>query len=528
MTQYLQRRLVAYFALLIGLGAALFPFSSSANVRDEIEWDEPVAMAHELHSSWFPEIDADQVGTVRLTWEATLVPGEQRGEQIVNEKSAVMISQLRGAGWSKPADIQMTAGNGKSAGRPTIVNDGEWAHILFNRDLPSGPVRLWYMRAPLTSDLTNAHSWSEPRALSTAQGYYAQLVVLPGGELVAVYNQVASVQVNPDKINVTSVYARRSTDRGKTWGAPVRVSDTTERVARTSVALSPDRATLIAIWDEGYDNVTGRGQSAGVGTATSTDGGRTWHSHQAIRSPLGPIEQGFVAFGAAGPLLAYRSTVSDQLLYRSGNRSGREWGEERPIPDVVLRRFTTQHHFDRFSVAADAAGRLLLAYVGQDASAPKGLAVWVVTYADGRWSPPQRVAAPDGLPEYPRLTVALGNQLHLVFFLRDGSVSDDPQRHYTLWSVAGRSDAPAIAPVPLPTKAPERPVVTRATVSAARLQTPVPAPTPHPPLAATAETPTPQSMVTDPAVRIVQLTAAALLALFALGVLRRVLSLLRA
>jgi hypothetical protein len=70
-----------------------------------------------------------------------------------------------------------------------------------------------------------------------------------------------------------------------------------------------------------------------------------------------------------------------------------------------------------------------------------------MTYAEDTWSAPQAVASPPGFPEYPRLTVTRGNQVHLAFFVRDQNFVDSGD--YVIWTVNGSTPA---APSTLPSR----------------------------------------------------------------------------
>lgn len=501
--------------LLLGAACPAAPSAASAPPR----WDPPVAIAPDLPSSWFPDVQTDESGTTRLVWGANLVGGID--ESVHALTGAVMYAQLGPSGWTAPRDLQvMDAG---IANRPLITTDGTYAHLLF-RTGSLGAVRLFYARAPLTADLADARSWSEPRPFSDREAYYAQIAVLADGALVALYNDTfvaaAGMPATPTArpappagtpeaaTRQTVVFMRRSTDHGATWSFPARISQTPERVSRITLAGSPDGKRLVAAWDEGFDNLTGHGQPVGVGTTQSTDGGVTWEPQQEIRSPLGGIEQATIAFGDGGVLLAYRSSVQDLLLYRTRDAGAGRWSEERPIPGASARPYTGTLNFDKLALAADGDGRLLLAYVGADATAPKGLAVMVTTFAAGQWSPAARVAAPDGYPEYPRLSVVLGNRPQLVYFVRDKQFE---LGHYTIFAVSGQSDARARAPVaPPPVAVATRAVPTRA-VPAIQLAPPRAIPTAVAPLQpGDAPLRTPQAEVAGPALGTLYATLLAL------------------
>jgi hypothetical protein len=145
--------------------------------------------------------------------------------------------------------------------------------------------------------------------------------------------------------------------------------------------------------------------------------------------------------------------------------------------------------------------------------------VLVATFAGGEWAPPQRIAAPDGYPEYPRIAVALGNRLQVAYFVRDKQFEIG---HYVLYTVAGESDARAIAPVVLPPAPPIAPAAPTVAIPAVHLN-PVPtipvAPAPLPP--GNNRLWAPQAEVNEPAQRALWVT------LLALGVIVALVGLLR-
>jgi hypothetical protein len=144
----------------------------------------------------------------------------------------------------------------------------------------------------------------------------------------------------------------------------------------------------------------------------------------------GDLEQSVVAINASIAVLVCRSTRTDALLYRLSHDGGRNWTDATSISQASARPYVDKHNFDKLSLAFDSDGRLWLAYIGTDASAPNGLSVMVASFAAGAWEEPEVVASPVGFPEYPRLSVALGNQLNIVYFVRD---KEFDVGHYTLW-----------------------------------------------------------------------------------------------
>jgi BNR repeat-like domain len=456
------RSLLAAIALLaLGLSQAQLEVTSAQ--APSVTWSDARPIGEDLPSSWFPEIQADDYGTVRLVWESV----RDSSDPSVGEANggAIMLSELRDGEWTEPSDIYVK--DVLNAARPILASDEEYLHLISRSPRPEGRITiqtlsaLYYMRAPLTSDATDARSWSTPVRLTSGPAYWAQIQTLENGRVVVVYNQIIDSVTNQNGnptagLSKTALFSRVSEDYGATWGQPTRISYTTNRVARSSLVVSPVDGTLILAWDEGYDNLTGQGTAAGIFTATSTTGGSSWLVGGRLDPPQ--PDQRLVTFAARGSvesstlvatgqtaMLVYRSTAEDVLLYRLSGDQGHSWSEEETIPGAHAREYLTPHNFDRLALAADAEGRIILAFVGQDPNTESGLSVQAMTFEDGVWSSPWIVAAPTGYPEYPRLAVSGGNQVNMTFFVRDQAFVEHGQ--YIIWTVSGTTSAPRVEPL---------------------------------------------------------------------------------
>jgi hypothetical protein len=289
-----------------------------------------------------------------------------------------------------------------------------------------------------------------------------------------------------------ALFARRSVDRGQTWGFAERLSDSADRTARSSLIVAPDGKTLLLAWDQGYDVLTGGGDPRGLSFLASRDGGATWRPPHTFD---GEYDQSVLATNGTTSILVYRSATSDELFYRRSEDLGETWSSQVTIPGATARPYNSKHHFDKLSLAVDGDGQILLSYVGQHPDIPEQLSVMVTTYFAGDWSTPQIVASPDGLPEYPRISVGLGNQVHLVYFVRDGNES--AEQRYTLWGASATSTARAVTARPYQVVSVVTPDVTPAFVA-----TPVPRPTvpaaPSPVPHGIVRTESPQTIVVQP------------------------------
>jgi hypothetical protein len=432
---------------------------ATAAENEQVTWGEPVILTSTESRAWFPEIDAGVDGTVRVVWEQ----GLDRPDLTLSDAggAGVMMSTFEGAGWSASTDIYVK--DPYNAGRPIVASDERYLYLLgrsfrsesdtYDQIMRLGGV--YFTRAPLTQGVTNAQSWNQPVQISRSSAYWASIAVLPRGNLVVIYNEVVEYPASSGLKAQTILMSRHSSDYGATWGHPVRVSIPGSPAVRSSIASTGGDASVVACWDEGYDNLTGARGRRALYTAVSEDGGRSWShvarveandppSSRVSFSARGRTEQCAVASNGETTLLVYRSTMRNVLLYRTSTDGGLTWSEEELVPEATARPFLGEHHFDKLGLAVDADGRFLLSYVGQAGSSASGLAVMMSSFHDGQWSRPQVVAEHDGYPEYPRIAVANGNEVAMTYFVRDEQFGEESA--ITLWVVTGESPAASLPP----------------------------------------------------------------------------------
>jgi hypothetical protein len=182
-----------------------------------------------------------------------------------------------------------------------------------------------------------------------AQTIGNQIVVLPNGDLVMLFNLIRNVG-SPQNRGFTAA-VMRSTDKGDTWSGPIRidrmitdgVTDPADgHAVRTGdlipqIAVDDNSGALYVVWQD--DRFTGEEQ---IAFSRSTNGGRTWSATRRI-STVGGVNQAFTAT----PRVASNGTVAvqyydfrfdnpattpplttDTWLLRSTN-GGASWTEER-------------------------------------------------------------------------------------------------------------------------------------------------------------------------------------------------------
>jgi hypothetical protein len=133
-----------------------------------------------------------------------------------------------------------------------------------------------------------------------AQTIGNQIVVLPNGDLVMLFNLIRNVGAKRNRGFTAAVM--RSTDKGETWSAPIEidrmitdgVTDPADgHAVRTGdlipqIAVDDNSGAVYLVWQD--DRFTGQEQ---IAFSSSTDGGRTWSATRRI-STVGGVNQAFV------------------------------------------------------------------------------------------------------------------------------------------------------------------------------------------------------------------------------------------
>jgi hypothetical protein len=208
-----------------------------------------------------------------------------------------------------------------------------------------------------------------------AQTIGNQIVVLPNGDLVMLFNLIRNVGAQRNRGFTAAVM--RSTDKGDTWSAPIEIDRMlTDGVrdpadghgVRTGdlipqIAVDDESGNLYVVWQD--DRFTGQEQ---IAFSRSTDGGLTWSAAQRI-SIVGGVNQAFtptvrVADDGTVAVQHYDFRMDDPTttpplttdtwLLRSTN-SGDSWTEER----------IGSESFD-MTAAPDALGYFVGDYAGLD------------------------------------------------------------------------------------------------------------------------------------------------------------------
>ncbi len=426
-------------------------------------WTEPVNISNTSKSSWFPDLVVDSLSRVHVVWCESWE--DERGAP-----DQVNYTMWDGQTWSEPNDIVPTS---LFIHRPAIAVGSTGDLLMVFREAVVGGTGIFLTSAP-SENAWPAASWSSPRLVSARlNNYMADMAVDSRGNIHLVFDDMGDGTSDICPGGCSDPYYRRSTDNGQTWSPPLNLLRSPVGVSREQIEIDSSD-TIHITWDEGWDRLTGVGDPIYGSYTFSTDGGETWASVASVSYPEATNAQLTVGSdGNGGVMLVWRATSRDEIFYQWSLDGGRSWGAPAMIPGVFARPWTLS--FDMYDMAADSAGHIHLVVVGReslDENAPLG--VYHLEWDGTNWSVARRIYSDPVLyPEYPKIAISQGNQLHVVWFTRENLWE---LGNYEVWYSSSQSAAPYQTPVPFPTST--------STPTPAPLPSPTPTVTPYPTLSA--------------------------------------------
>ncbi|HAJ37844.1 MAG TPA: hypothetical protein DCL15_19415 [Chloroflexi bacterium] len=444
--------------LLCGMGVlwlALILFPATLSAQDQ-GWSTPVP----LGAYWFPDVATDASGRVHAVWSS----GAEGFD-------TVMYAARNGATWSRAVDIMAMPqiAGGSEASRPALLVDSDnTVHLTYRY------TTIYYSQAPAGGAGVPGY-WREPFAIG--EGYFSRMARDSKGVLHLVFTQ--NVQTEACRICYHVFYVR-STDDGMMWSDPLDISVQPTGAAKPQLIVD-SRDNLHVVWEGGYGGSYGQlSDPTSVFYSGSQDGGASWSRPYEFDPLRGKTTAAMarnitIAEDVNGHLVtAWLAIPEDVVYYQLSVDAGATWSVPAPIPNVLGIWGLYQSRLDDYAMAVDSAGRVHLVMVGRRLLEQPNSELLHLIWNGSGWSAPTTIASYAGdMPEWPRIAVGLGNQLHVVWFVRDAeNLFNSDAGNYQVWYATSTTDSPPIAPVPAPDIPPPTLNPNAAVVSMAAAPTP--------------------------------------------------------
>jgi len=446
---------------LLALLAVLFSTPSpSAAAPDDTTWAAPVKLSAGLPDGWWPELAVDHRGVVHAVWHGSF---PDRSTYV----SGLFYSQKTAAGWSTPTDVALiSAGGGAPALRASIAIDAADRVHLIRRGIgridPQNVLEeyLWHT-ATAPVDPNKVTSWDPPVRISrgiTGNTYYSIIGFDSTGKAYVLWTED-----DGSGKGKWSIYARTSVDGGRTWSQH-SILDTDNPVWWYRFQFVIDgKDRLHAAWEIADPDTFG--VSTGFVYATSEDGAKSWTRvsfDQQTEASVGgskPQQPAIGVDGSGNVLLVYREQESDKIVYRKSS-DGTTWSQPEPLPGV---RAGVRRPYDQYGMATDSAGRVHLIVVAYRDNSDR-MELLHLRWDGTKWEEPDAIGNAPDFPEYPRIAIGRGNELHVVWFAGDRPTVDRVPTG--VWYSSRRTDAPVIPDRPATVLAQATPVRVATTVGA--------------------------------------------------------------
>jgi len=442
------------FALTALLGVTSTSFGQTT------PWSIPHLLTPENQVGTFGEILADATGRVHVFWSSSVGDYDE----------VVYQSFTPETGWSEMNDIQaLYLNTGRIITRPAAAIDPEGnIHLLFRN------FTMYYSTVPL-ENASQANLWSQPVAVSSGDSvaYFGRLAFDSKNGIHLVYTEN---DPSATCLVCFGLYYRRSTDGGKSWSDPVRLNENLGGAAKPQLLVDrEDRLHLI--WEGGRGGDLGSTEEESrIMYSVSEDLGKTWKTPIVMTTPQGPFGKNpSLGLNPRGDLVIVWLALKEDIFYYSVSQDGGNlWSNSEPIPGIYGGLSIYNARTDGTAMETDSAGGVHVVLVGRNNPDQTSLSVLTLTWDGSTWSEPDAVITLEGdVPEWPRLAIARGNRMNVVWFVRDEEhIFDSDNGMYQVWFSERTLDVPEITPIAYDTVVPTITPTALATPTLAASQTP--------------------------------------------------------
>ncbi len=442
------------FALLMALassqvGLAQIPIQS-------VTWDQPIRVpSPEDTNSWFPDLAVDSQGSVHIVWSESPTLAQSKtqtltGTNPVNE--SVYYSTWNGNTWTQYVDIVAPS---PAIRRSALAIDGhDTLHLLYGGSDPGQSLRLAYKSAEAAQAYSSAN-WSQPVYLNDQGQSYMSDIAVQQNTIHILYEDTG--QPSGACSGCADIYYRSSPDLGKTWSVPVSLDPTLSGSARPHLFIDQN-GVIYASWDEGFDQLSGKGAPDSGVVMISRDGGASWSNPLDLSYPDHTNVQTTVAAKGNGEVMVVWRTTDPAypgIYYISSSDGGSSWSLPETLTNFQANPFSDPN--DGYDMGVDSAGHIHLLASGYQIGTgrvttpteqPGAPGLYEFEWDGKNWYPPNQLYRGGWLPEHPRLVIDHGNQLYATWYLRENA--PDSTTPYQIMYAHGQASSPRTEPDPLP------------------------------------------------------------------------------
>jgi hypothetical protein len=465
------RRILVVMSLIVAACSA----AVSVSYGQTSGWTQPVPLSAPNLWAWFPDVTTDRTGTVHVVWASAIVPASDDASAESFDTIVYDSKNQDSQDWAKAVDV-IAFKQSNEATRPAILVDIQGILHLTCRY-----TSVFYSYVPADSGSV-VSAWRPLRQVSSFQvAYFSRLAIDSQGRLHLVYTENVPSTECPVCFHL---FYRWSDNNGISWSNLVDVSNLPTGSAKPQILI--DKQDYIhLVWEAGQGGAYGQlTDPTKVMYAVSYDRGKTWTTPVEFIAPGGIGKNITIGLDSRGKLvIAWLDETQDAIYYQISSDQGRSWSPPQLIPGVWGGWSVYAARLDDYAMATDSAGDVHLVLVGRTARDQKSLGVLHLRWDGSTWSQPEVIASYIGdVAEWPRVAVSDGNQLHVVWYVRDAVNvwnTVDKSKPHRIWYAQGSSSAPALTPVPWPTHTPT-PKPTPAAIGPIFTPTRIPTPTPTP------------------------------------------------
>jgi hypothetical protein len=461
------RMLAAGIFSVTFIAPGITPIATTSATSAPSNWSQPVSFGY----GWFPDIAADSYGGLHVVWSSGKVLGSPASiaTQPANEFDVVMYTtNPNGTGWAIPNDIAAMTSGGEVT-RPVIfIDQNGILHLLYRE------TSIYYSQAQVVASIS-ARDWRSPILISDKQvAYFSRMAVDSKGVLHLVYTENLPSATCPICYHL---FYRQSTDNGKTWSLRVDISKGNIGAVKPQILIDK-HDNIHVVWEAGVGGSYGQlTDPTSVMYTASYDGGNTWSKPYKFPAPNNWGRNVTIGLDGRGTLIvAWLGLDEDLVYYQTSTNQGKSWSDPQSIPDVWGGWSVYNARLDDYSMATDSDGNVHLVFVGRLSAEDGNLEILHLTWNGSTWSKPETITTLKGdVPEWPRLAISLGNQLNVVWFVRDQAhIWDGGSSQYKIWYAHEMIDSTALVPDHRPTPAAETTATSSPTPSRVATPTPIP------------------------------------------------------